>query len=194
MKIKDRNITTWPNLGVNYWGVTKCANSTIKTHLWELEHNSKFAINKDTAIHSDIYVSRLTEYQALHSTNENFTVVRHPVSRFKSMYRDLVLSRVRVGKKASIEGFNIDQVLDYLETHSDSVRNVHLKSQSAFVNHDIKIIHLENLYNEWDFDFEPPAFKKNVTRNQDNIILTSYQTDRIYKIYQKDFIKFGYEK
>jgi len=195
MKIKDRNITQWNNLKVNYWGITKCANSTIKTHLWELENKQQYVSTKDISIHGVDNLVRLTSKEALQSSNINFTVVRNPYSRFTSQYRDLVLSRKKVGRRAHIEDMTINQVLDFLITTCDNQRDVHLKSQCAFVNHNtVKVIHLENLDKEWFFDFPPPSFKKNITPNQEKIVLTKEQKDCIYRIYENDFLRFGYLK
>ena len=38
-KVKRQNITSWPELGINYWGINKNATSTMMNHFAVLTGN-----------------------------------------------------------------------------------------------------------------------------------------------------------
>lgn len=194
--MKDRNISYWPKLGVNYWGITKCANSTVKTHLYELEYQKEFEFTKETKIHSSSLINYITEDEALRNNLKNFTVTRNPYDRFSSIYRYMILSRPKRGAKAGLnKDMSIDGLLSFIENTLDNERDVHLKTQCSFITtNDIIIIDSKRISDDWPFDFLAPSGFKNKSSNQEKIIFTTNQKNRIWKLYKEDFERFGYSK
>jgi hypothetical protein len=52
--VRKYNITAWPELGVNFWGITKCANTSMKLHLYKLLSRSTLTLEKDTDINKHL--------------------------------------------------------------------------------------------------------------------------------------------
>lgn len=194
--MKDRNITVWPLLGVNFWGITKCANSTMKIHLYELENNAKFEAKKDTKIHKPIYVNYISEEEALQNNLTNFTITRNPYDRFVSIYRDMVKSRPRRGRQAGLSSdSNIDQVLSLISEIPNNERDVHLRTQYSFIPYtQITKIDVKDILSKWPLDFPAPNFIKNKSSYTDSIQLTEEQRKKVYEIYKEDFVYLDYEK
>lgn len=193
MNLNGLNITSWKKLNVNYWGITKCGNSTVKTHLYCLENNIPF---KDfgISIHGNTKIDYITPEFAKTNGKINFTVTRNPYDRFLSMYKDLVLIRKHRGKHSGFKGNTLDELIDFVSSISDENRDFHFKTQNYFISREMDyVIDLYKMKEDWPFDFKYP---KNVVHksNSNFNILTNKQKDRIYEIYRIDFDKFGYDR
>jgi len=195
MKKKEANVTAWPSLGINFWGITKCANTTIKIHFWQLENKSSFLLSKSTKIHSPQYSNYLTYMEAKRNKYVNFTVTRHPYSRFISMYNYLIHAIPKRGETAGLSRtMTIDEVLDYIETTPDDKRDVHLRSQNSFIKTK-KIVWVDSLklHNEWPLNCPAPSFISNPTKDKNVKNLNRNQRSRVHKIFREDFIRFKYD-
>lgn len=188
------DISTWNRLSLNYWAITKCANTTIKTHLYKLETGKDFDNKKHTLIHGRAGLTYINKNTALNNGFLNFTVTRNPYDRFLSMYRDLVLSRPKRGRTAGINNnYTVDELLSYIESLEDSQRDVHFRSQSWFITEHLDVeINLKNL-STWPLSIPSPEIIKHKSKERFNK-LTRSQKDKIYKIYKEDFIRFNYLK
>lgn len=189
------NITNWDKLGVNYFGITKCANSTVKTHLYNLENNTNE--NRGIGIHSHTFSNYITPDIALNNNNTNFTVTRNPYSRAISIYKWVKQYNPKHWIKNGINpDWTFMELLDYIQHQKTNnvLTEVHLKTQSSFL-HNINMINLDMdlLDSKWPFSFEPPKSKINVSKSVD-FDLTKKQKKLIYNIYKEDFERFGYEK
>ena len=190
MSLKDINISTWPGLGYNYWGITKCGSTTVKTHLYQLETGNVFENKKHTKIHGE--VDYITQEQALSNGLLNFATTRNPYDRFLSMYSDMVLSRPKRGIKAGVSPeMSVNDLLDFIQGTDDL--DVHFKKQTDFIpNRGMLIIDIKQLGN-WPLPLTPITLKKHTSKIK-HIGLNQLQKERVYLLYQDDFEKLGYSK
>lgn len=190
----ERSITEWPELGLNYWSITKCANSSIKVHLHELSGNTLanefrgYRVNKKSL---SKYISAET---ALSNGLINFTVTRNPYNRFLSAWRDLCIKRPERGIKAHIDvSWSPLQLAEYCLDKSDSDLDVHFRSQNWFVNKNIEhIFQLENLHTQWCLDI--PILKHHAHRTIDpaDTKLCEKTKEIVNERYSVDFERFNY--
>jgi hypothetical protein len=191
MSLRDRNISTWPTIGYNFWGITKCASTTVKTHLYEVVTGDVYKETKHTRIHG--VVDYVTPEQALNNGLLNFAIVRQPEDRFFSMYNDLVLSRPKRGRKAGIEeNLSVDQFISFLETQDLHNCDVHFRTQSSFIpKTGLLIIDVKYLEN-WPLTIPPVRMRKHTSKVKTIAILTQEQKDRVYNLYQEDYENLGF--
>jgi hypothetical protein len=189
---KKINITVWPQHKLNYWGITKCANSAVKSSL--LGHTVKNIHKRDKSLHSSQNVTYISQDAALSNTYTNFTVTRDPYERFISLYKDFGCDRYKsIGLENTV---TFDYFLEYvLEKFPNDDCNIHFKSQCSFITKN----------NQFMFDnvFKMPQlikfFKRqgiqmheaNVSKEQE-VILTNNHKEQIYNRYKNDFILLGY--
>lgn len=149
----QHNVTMWEKLGVVYWGITKCASTTIKSHLCFFEYGIK---EESINIHRPKYAKYIDPIYK--EGFFNFTIIRNPTDRFLSMYNDLFKTRQSRGKKASINlNWDINEFASYLSNVGDEDLDVHFKSQSSFIK-DQRIfkIKMENIKEEWCLKIPAP--------------------------------------
>jgi len=190
--LKDANITVWPTLGYNFWGITKCANTAVKTHLYELATKQRFTDKKHTRIHgvdSIIYASR---QEAMENGLRNFSVTRNPYDRFLSIYSDLILSRPKRGVTAGLDSdMKVDDVLDFVQSATEL--DVHLRTQSSFIPvHQFLTFDVRQLAT-WPLALDPVKHKRHQSKIK-HIRLNTLQKERVYQLYQEDFANFNYLK
>ena len=186
-------ISSWSKLKVNYWEITKCASSTMKTHLYEIENNQSFNHKKETAIHSPKYIKYISKRDAELNGYFNYSVIRNPYKRFVSMYTDLILSRPKRGIAAGLNpDMTIDDLLDFIS--KSNTLDIHLQPQINFISLDITLFDLDDLHRSWNLNFPYPKVVKHRSKNKVQILLSQKQKNRVYKIYKEDFIKLNYEK
>ncbi|MGB5325899.1 MAG: sulfotransferase family 2 domain-containing protein [Pseudomonadales bacterium] len=82
-------------LGANYWSVPKCGNTSIKFACLRAQGNSFQQDPEDiyVAVHAVGLAPYIEKKRALQNGLLNFTIIRHPVERALSMYRDLAGKR-----------------------------------------------------------------------------------------------------
>jgi hypothetical protein len=192
---KDGNITAWPRLGLNYWGITKCANTTVKTHLYELEHNTQVIESKHIRIHGYQEINYVTYAEAMSNGLLNFAVTRHPYDRFMSMYNDIILSRPKRAAKAGVKNVStVNELLNYLEESNLSTVDVHFRTQSSFVPTTNILLIDVTLLRHWPLAIPPITKRRHTSKVKTLSKLNEFQKTRIYKLYQEDFDNFGYLK
>lgn len=190
--LKDANITVWPTLGYNFWGITKCANTAVKTHLYELATKQRFTDKKHTRIHgvdSIIYASR---QEAMENGLRNFSVTRNPYDRFLSIYSDMILSRPKRGVVAGLDpAMSVDDVLDFIQAATEP--DVHLRTQSSFIPvHEFLTFDVTQLAT-WPLALDPVKQKRHQSKIK-HIGLNALQRERVYQLYKEDFVNFNYLK
>tara|TARA_B100001287_G_C22511130_1_gene448329 strand:- start:107 stop:802 length:696 start_codon:yes stop_codon:yes gene_type:complete len=197
-----RNITSWPNLGLNYWGITKCGNTSIKHHLFKQTSGSVFT-RPELDIHDGVDTEEISPKEANENGHRNFCVVRHPVSRFFSMYKDMCLSRPERGKLAGVEQnwSPLDLINFIMNVEDRKMLDVHFVEQNRFIKEakNCIIIKLERLSSDWPFSFPYPKKRKNVTEilQKVNFKLSNVSTELenyIYQFYSDDYKILGYDR
>lgn len=199
------NITTWPELGINFWGINKNASSSFRTHFMATVHNDNSIITKsndrelfDSANRT---MDRLITPTTAHNNQLiNICIVRSPYSRFKSIYKYFQNPLCSLQKKAIQHSnlskqMNIDDFIDSLaiELIAGTV-NKHACPQHYFIDSITKIDHvvkLEQLETTWPISSSLlPTYT--VNQNKMNIILNNKQKNLINHLYKDDFKIFKY--
>ena len=195
MNTRDYNITQWESLGVNYWGITKAANSTIKSHLLKASGFSQNEWLDTVKVNKESLADYITPEQAHNNSLLNFTVIRHPLGRAVSVYKDLVMSRPERSVSAGLsEDMTLDDYFDFLSSTDDDSCDVHMKSISWFIKSDLQFVFkLENKFLDWRFNF---AEAPNVVVNKSASTTLDLKRNHIKIVeqrYKEDFTRFDYD-
>jgi len=190
----ERNISVWPKLKINFWGITKTGHTSLKNHLYMLEN--KTHANLDLKIHGKRNTKYITADEAEKNGNQNITLVRNPIERFRSGYSDFFNKRRDKGKKIEDQLKqkidNIDDLLSAYENLNDADMDPHFRSQSWYLAGFQGIIQkLETISEKWLLPIPNMNLKQNVSHS-DKIPLTEQQINRIKHIYKEDFNLLNY--
>ena len=190
---QERNISNWPNLGVNFFGIPKNAHTSVMTHLYRLEHREPdFDVGFDIHNQSKGHTKFISEEESVSNECVNFAIVRDPISRFLSMYKDLCLTRKKRGKTAGVWGMDPDQFIDHLFKTPYHKLDIHFVRQVDFVPPYIdKIFKLESLNKDWNLGFPCVNESKNSIPLKD-VSLTDQQIKRAQEFYCEDLVRFKF--
>lgn len=202
--IKEFAITEWNNIGINFWNVSKCAGTSVKYALLkkaDLADQIK-NIEKDKTVHNNSFIKYITRDQALYNDNQNVAVVRHPVDRVVSLYRDFSLKRKIaipvVGRKVDISKIdNLDYFINFYIKEGSNKDNLHLRSISWSLCNGSKILvdkiykfeNIDRLFKDYNLDF---TFRNKSA--EADIKLTKEQVKIIEDRYNDDYNNFGFKK
>lgn len=184
------NISSWPNIRLNYWGITKCGNTSTKIALLN-ESGVSFDIDNKSStnaeIHSLSYIQYITPEDAMNNGYKNFTIVRNPYDRFISMYKDSQRRPSILGTK-NIK--TVTDLINHIEKTEDHKRNVHLRSQSYFIRDGVSFYDL--------FDYDSIRKDLSITLPHTNsidseVVLLDNHKERMRNIFREDFERFDYE-
>lgn len=198
-KFNYYNITTWPDHGLNYWGIPKCGNTSIKYALIGRKVDYYNASDTVVWVHNIKSNEYITRNEALSNGRINVTVVRHPFDRVMSLYRDFVLRRPRHHNKGAtnLEDFVYNVILD----SEDSVEtDIHYRSISYFIaNSDRTSILVNNIFDIKDIDqFYKRFGLKNILINKNRFFseeeLSTVHKKLIFNRYKDDFRLLGYSE
>lgn len=184
------NISTWEKLGVNFWGIPKVGNTSIKYLLHYKSGNPMQPDDdKNQWVHHIKNTSYITPEQAESNGYKNVAVIRNPYDRFMSMWKDVKRRRRLFGiKNCDI----IEDLVKILEETKDKKRNIHFRSQCYFLKIDnIECIDIHNTERLQSF-FEMEIPHKNSIK--DDVYMSDEIGERVYEIFKDDFIKLGYSK
>ena len=200
-KVKVRqNITAWPELGINYWGINKNASCTLTIHFATLcsEINPT---DEDIALgilaKESMKPRYITQDEAFSNGLKNFAVSRHPLARFKSIYKHLkhpktVIQQQTVSKARFGPTWTPMEFVEHIiHTFQTGKINKHWKRQVSFIPQSWRLQHvikLERLIEDWPFDFPSPHIVSNPTVGKDIDI----DEGIIYDLYHEDYLSFGY--
>jgi hypothetical protein len=191
LKIKY-NISQWDKLKINYWGIPKSGNTSVKYALLKTCNKSIQNID-DTSIwvHENnlaVYIDQIT---AAKNGYTNITVTRNPYERAISMYKDTIRRKDTIfathHKNHNISSF--DSFLDILINQPDDKRNLHFKTQTYFITKDSKLL-VDEVY---DLNDIPKINKRlgisipHINNINGEIELTGEQIKKINIIYEADF-------
>ena len=195
-----QNITAWPELGINYWGINKNASSTLTIHFATLCGEIK-PTDEDIArgiLAKERMGSRyITQDEAFSNGLKNFGVSRHPLARFKSIYKHLkhpktVIQQQTVSKARFDPTWTPIEFAEHIvHTFQTGKINKHWKRQVSFIPHAWRMNHivkLERLFEDWPFDFPAPNITSNPTVDED----VDIDEGIIYDLYHEDYLSFGY--
>jgi len=191
--VESMNVTAWPALRMNFWGVTKCANTTVKNHLLSLSRDAY--LENPIEIHLSEHSNYISREEAHANGFVNFTVVRHPIARFASSWYAMCILKPFRGVRAGISpDWTPHQLAQYLHEARDEDLDVHFKSMSAFIperlDHEIQ---LESITTNWPFDIPCPWRILNASGKKDSVELTEDTKQIIAERYREDFERFGYQ-
>lgn len=199
MSIKIKyNISQWDSLKLNYWGITKAGNTSMKYALLEKCNKKLEAVDKSTVWVHSMKIANYIDRKTAHSNGyKNFSITRNPYDRTLSMYKDFKKRKSTIysgiAKKFDINSF--DDFLEFLLSREVDKINIHFKSQSYFISENGKIL-VDTFIdiNEVEkinklFDINIPHINKIPAKMQ----LTNEQCKKINTIYAKDFKLFNYK-
>lgn len=207
--VKHYNINCFNSLGLNYWGFPKSGNTSLKYYLLRANDIDRFEDLLETHdenddikrwVHSRSVMTYIDPETAESNGNLNIAAVRHPVSRFLSMYNDFV--HKRSGKSAGVQGsefreeFNkfrenpsIEGLIDLLSRFPDKDRDLHFKSQSSYCRSEsivyLKLEHVGEILPKIDSRIEMGK-KLHTTDNKEE--LSDRLVSRILDLFEEDNI------
>lgn len=198
MTVKKFNISAWDNINANYWGITKCGNTSVKYGLLEKIGKN---IYKPEGIAQWVHGENITKYiskeTALSNGYENFTVTRNPYNRSISMFndfmkrKDLYLTALHSSAKKIT---TLDEFLSYLSTVPTGELNEHFKPQVYFIYENDKLL-VDKIFdineiNEINKKYELSIPHINKTKNIRTLNPTNISM--INNLYHEDFEKLNY--
>jgi hypothetical protein len=196
------NISCWDALKLNYWGITKCGNTSIK-HSLIMASNTVILEQKpdkhgaNSWVHSEKNVLYISSEAALSNGNINFTVTRHPYDRFISMYKDTQRRHNHFFRKhKDLRVSSINDLITFVENIPDDRREVHFRSQCYYITEK------DHILPSIVFDINDTERIENTLRTKvekmnsinTQIHLNEEQKQKVFRIYQKDFELLGYKK
>jgi hypothetical protein len=162
----------------NFWAIPKCGNTTIKYLLFKKYQSRVVQRLDDEAnqwVHLETIGNYITPLDANHNGKYNFTVVRDPIERFKSLYSDFCM--VRKDAIQEIKGMSVDQLITYIsKAENEKNLNIHLRSQMYFLK-----AFRGDVFNLADLDLPQKLNQTNTT-----VELTDTQKERILKMWEPD--------
>lgn len=167
------------NIGpYNFWAIPKCGNTTIKYALlkkYQPDDLRRLDGGANSWIHSEQIVNFITPDEANTNGCINFTIVRDPIDRFRSLYSDLCMTRKLAIPE--IGNMSVDELISFIsDTKSQASLDIHLRSQSYFLNkfggavYNINDINLPNRLNQTNH----------------NVVLTSEQQSKVITMWKDD--------
>jgi len=198
---KAFNISQWNSLKLNYWGIPKCGNTSVKYALLKTINKT----HQDTSethqwVHGLDHAEYISRETALSNGYNNFATIRNPYDRVKSLYKDFGIRRADIKIMPGVDSGKL-QNLDYFLKHyiqqSTDANNIHLRSLSYFLIKDNKLL-IDNVVDINQVDIFLSKYKIDVptlnTTQDIDIEFTDQQKYLIYTRYQQDFEIFGYNK
>jgi hypothetical protein len=131
-----------------------------------------------------------------------FTVCRNPYNRIVSEYHWRVCNKI--GRVRSFDGF-LDEVENVIKNNLYNNYSDHFIPQSDFiydsegnqmVDHLFRFEKLDKVEQLLQDNFGTDKLKRLETSvpSREKIVLTNEQKERVYKLYERDFILLGYDK
>lgn len=203
------NISTFKKLKLNYWGIRKCANTTMKYILLraenpkiveQIEKRDKNNVNAHGNPHRGWVHNRcvyITPVQAKENGFKNFTVLRDPIQRVCSMYNNCLQRPDRAvasgsdqfkdDMKVFLQNPTIMGFLDVLEKYPDEERNIHYRSQKShcLIENIIKLkldtlaLTIHSIHPSLNVDIKLNA-------SEEDIKIEPLIKERIYQIFNED--------
>jgi len=182
------NISTWDKIGLNFWGVPKAGDTSIKYLLHQVSGSDILESDDKTQwVHNHEFTTYISPDQAIDNGFANIAVTRNPYSRFISMWKDVK----RRGPEFSLSCKTIDEFLFHIENTADRKRNVHFRSQSYFLRDIVQCIDITDT-DTLQIYLNHPIPHKNILKGV--IELSDRQKERVYNVYKNDFEYLGYNK
>ena len=177
------NISTWDKLKINFWGIPKAGNTSIKKTLHVLSENPMPEnIPVENWVHHIKYTNYIKPEEALSNGYYNFAVLRDPIDRFISMYKD-VQRRTRTFNIAQ-QNLPIDNLLKLIENKTDIERNIHFRTQTYFLREGVDCYNVNEL-SKLEKKLQTAIPRSNELKN--SVKLSDTQIGRISLIYKDDF-------
>ena len=135
----------------------------------------------------------------------SFAIVRNPIDRALSLWRQKVLSTPEHGAKiwnlslAQMEELrNLDAFVTWLEKQDLDRGETHIRSQASFIPRDVSYLgRMETISEDWSNLLEKtgivataPLQHKNKTKKGTGQELTEEQLTRIIRLYRQDVLRF----
>ena len=177
---------------MNYWGITKCGNTKIRSHLYELSTGDDYQVSP---VFEHEHISFLTRDQAFENGSQNFTVTRHPLCRFVSAWKDLCRTRPKRGLSAGLQpSWSPLQLARWVHDKPDDVVDIHFKSQCWFVPKPLDFeIDLASIDRDWPFELPGPTRDRVRPSNQVEHEIDDETKHLILSRYANDYERFGYQ-
>jgi hypothetical protein len=192
------NISQWDSHKVNYWGITKSGNTSVKYGLLEACNKHLSEVKTSTVwVHDNKLAKYIDKTTAFANGNKNISVTRNPYDRTLSMYKDFAKRKDTIYKGLS-KKFNInclDDFLDFLLAHDVNRVNIHFKPQSYFITENGKLL-VDLIIDIGQIKMIEKQFKikmPHINNIPSNIELNKSQIAKINKIYVVDFELLNYK-
>jgi len=194
------NITTWPNKKLNFWGITKCANTTIKYALLDNIDIKPDTTHPNNHIHNPSNVKYISKEEALQNGFTNFTITRNPYDRCVSLYKDFILKRNNIklkGIKINRESINsFDAFVKIMLLNESVQKEIHFRTQTSFIsnNSNICVDKIFDMYDTKNIENFIGSSLSTLNKSLGDVALNKQNKKIIYNIYREDFDNLGYSK
>ena len=198
-KFSYYNISTWPERGINYWGIPKCGNTSIKYALRGCRPDRYEEHDQAEWVHHKDQAEYITPDEALSNGRTNITVVRHPYDRVMSLYRDFVLRRPKNHSKGArtLENFIYNVIIESDDTIDT---NLHYRSISYFIaNTNRTSLLVDKVFDISNIDYVYQKYGlDNIVLNKSPVYtedaLSTVHKKLIFNRYRDDFRLLGYSE
>lgn len=196
------NITQWDKLRLNYWGIPKCGNTSVKYGLIQKTDPSKIQQldnQADDWVHQESRAKYITKQSALDNGYTNFTIIRHPYQRVISLYKDFGLRRSNRKLLPNADQSRVHD-LDYFINHvigkSTDSDNIHIKSMCYFIceNNQPLFPNVIDITQMSDFLLQYGVDLVSINTIDKQVQLSEQHKQVIYNRYKQDFDAFNYAR
>lgn len=207
------NISTFVNLKLNFWGIPKCGNTTVKHRLLSADNPVKAAKHEakhkgETNSHGNPHQGwvhavchYITPTEAGQNGFKNFMVLRDPIPRVASMYANFALRPERALKSGSNKFKNqmqglitkkgVPTLLEFLHLinkFTDNERNIHYRSQHSYwLRNDIILINLDDVSSSIRQVHPSLSINEQLNKSTCHLNYDKRTEDLIYQIFREDF-------
>jgi hypothetical protein len=187
--------------------IPKTGGTSIEKSLNALNNESGYGIKNNKAVQHYTWYDYKKYMNNKFNKYYKFTIVRNPYKKVVSDY--FYLKNIQKLNVDNFQNKTFDEYLDYCEfivknnLFNKTKHHDHFMPQNKFIYKDDNVLMIDKILKFENFEYIKKfmKLKYNVNINHENknnskkdIILRDEQKDKIYKIYEKDFILLNYLK
>lgn len=209
---KTNNIVKCDSKRFNYWGIPKAGNTSMKYAILTLDNDpgtlremqrytrtgpiGKGRLFPKAWVHT---ACRYVDWDtALEDDYENISVIRSPMARFISVYKDIHRRGPLYFGLAGDLPVSVDELLDYIEGTPSEFLDIHLKPQIDYIlgQDGVLVDRIFNLTNPKPLEAYLGVALPHLNTIDQSVHLSNKQIEKLQQIYKGDvelFKRYGWE-